>query len=543
MQFSLRKTLFLSLALALVAILTVQILIRYLVVLPKLEAQAHLIDKKDLERVKSSTDAAFTSLGDIVYDNAVWEEMTERMAAEDVEFLEYTYNDPPYYEQLNLNGIYFYNKEGGMIWGLGLDDQLEAVAVPGLEQPTQRLREAIQITAAELGDGAPRPIRKQGLLYLNDQPSMFVSVSISLPNRPETYQGTLTFFRFLDKRQLAELEAAVRHPIKAKRIEAEGDFRPEDVVEAKDVYSDQTPISRHNGELTILFRDIDNAPFVTLSFDAQPPVYDDALLNASLAAEISTAVVALLLFYIYLNRSTIRPIQHLSRVIKRVAATGNYRQTTRLEANNELGLLSRQLDNMLATIESQRQELASHNLKLQTLSDTDQLTGLANRRFLQSTTSRMENNPHCRQVPISLLMIDIDQFKQYNDQHGHSAGDRTLCAVAEILKGHTHLASDLLARYGGEEFLLLLPETDAEGALAVAENLLAAVREKAIPHQSSTVADHLTVSIGLATKSVNEPFRYAALFEQADGALYQAKEDGRDRVVMADELIPDRLAR
>lgn len=543
MQFSLRKTLFLSLALALVAILSVQILIRYLVVLPKLEAQAHLIDKKDLERVKSSTDAAFTSLGDIVYDNAVWEEMTDRMAVEDVEFLDYTYDDPGYYEQLNLNGIYFYNKKGDLVWGLGLDDDLEVIAVPGLEQPTQRLREAIQITADELGAGAPRPIRKQGLLYLNNEPAMFVSVSISLPNRPETYQGTLTFFRFLDKRQLAELEAAVRHPIKAQRIEAEGDFRPEDVVEAKDVYSDQTPISRHNGELTILFRDIDNAPFVTLSFKAQPPVYDDALLNASLAAEISTAVVALLLFYIYLNRSTIRPIQHLSRVIERVAATGNYRQTTRLEANNELGLLSRQLDNMLATIESQRQELASHNLKLQTLSDTDQLTGLANRRFLQSTTSQMENNPHCRQVPISLLMIDIDQFKQYNDQHGHSAGDRTLCTVAQILKGHTHLASDLLARYGGEEFLLLLPETDAEGALAVAENLLAAIREEAIPHQSSTVADHLTVSIGLATKPANESFRYSTLFEQADSALYQAKEDGRDQVVIADELIPDRLAR
>lgn len=541
MQISLRQTLLFSLALALIAILAVQTLIRYQVVLPKLAAQSQVIDKKDLERVKSSTDSVFVALSDMVFDNAVWEEMTERMAAADVEFLEYTYNDPDYFEHLNLNGIYFYDRDGNLVWGLGLDEAGETMAVPALERPAPEMREALLVSLREMEAGAFKPINKQGLTYLNQHPAMFASVSIALPNRPETYQGTLTFFRFLDERQLAELATSVRQPLAAKRLDG-GAPVPPGAVEAEAVYDKDTDILRHDGRLTLLYRDIHNAPFMALSFPAHPVVYDDALLSLSLLAELSTAVLALLLFYLYLDRSTIRPIQHLSRIVQRVTSTGDYRAATQLKANNELGVLSQRLDRMLATIASQQQELTTHNLKLQALSDTDQLTGLANRRYLQSTIYRMEASSHSAKTPISVLVIDIDNFKQYNDQYGHSAGDRTLSEVAEVLRGYTHEAKDLLARYGGEEFVLLLTDTDADGARAVADNLLAGVRTKAIPHCRSGVADCLTVSIGIATKPAGLQLDYLALFDLADDALYQAKQNGRNRAVVAATATQDLLA-
>ena len=129
-------------------------------------------------------------------------------------------------------------------------------------------------------------------------------------------------------------------------------------------------------------------------------------------------------------------------------------------------------------------------------------------------------------------MIDLDHFKPYNDSFGHLAGDQCLQAVGRALEGALGRAGDLVARYGGEEFVALLPDSDAEAGLAAAHQLRAAVQGLALPHPSSPTAPHVTVSLGVAAMIPTRAEEPGQLIEAADRALYVAKRQGRDRVVL-----------
>lgn len=127
-------------------------------------------------------------------------------------------------------------------------------------------------------------------------------------------------------------------------------------------------------------------------------------------------------------------------------------------------------------------------------------------------------------------MCDIDNFKGYNDNYGHTAGDKCLLLVAQTIKNSIRRPSDFCARYGGEEFVLILPETDMSGALKVAEKVLKNIRELKIVHESSSPLKVITMSIGTATASEKSLDSHEELVKQADTALYLAKKNGKNRV-------------
>lgn len=169
--------------------------------------------------------------------------------------------------------------------------------------------------------------------------------------------------------------------------------------------------------------------------------------------------------------------------------------------------------------------------ELEALSYKDGLTNVANRRMLDQVLEREWASAYRNQQPLSLIFADIDFFKEYNDHYGHIAGDDCLRRVAGALNAAAARPRDLLARFGGEEFVLLLPETDADAAMAVAERCLGAVLDEMIPHQHSRIGEYLTVSLGVGTIVPQEQDSAAEFFEKVDGLLYQAKQQGRNRVV------------
>jgi diguanylate cyclase (GGDEF)-like protein len=136
-------------------------------------------------------------------------------------------------------------------------------------------------------------------------------------------------------------------------------------------------------------------------------------------------------------------------------------------------------------------------------------------------------------APLSLIFLDIDFFKPYNDTYGHLAGDECLISVANSLKKTLHRPTDFLARYGGEEFVVILPETSEDGALKIAGDLRETVESMGMQHEASVVADHVTVSLGTATMIPSEGSALSDLIDAADKALYRAKEEGRNRVKSA----------
>jgi diguanylate cyclase (GGDEF)-like protein len=167
-------------------------------------------------------------------------------------------------------------------------------------------------------------------------------------------------------------------------------------------------------------------------------------------------------------------------------------------------------------------------LRSQTFSDG--LTGIANRRHFDVAMEREHRRARRNGVPLSLLMIDIDHFKAYNDHYGHQKGDQCLIQVAAALAAMLKRSSDLMARYGGEEFAMILPDTDSTQAALMAESIRARAQELALPHAHGGDAGVVTVSIGVATRRADAQLDIEALIGAADRALYQAKRSGRNRV-------------
>ncbi|MCZ8294065.1 MAG: GGDEF domain-containing protein [Hylemonella sp.] len=178
-------------------------------------------------------------------------------------------------------------------------------------------------------------------------------------------------------------------------------------------------------------------------------------------------------------------------------------------------------------------ELEAVNRQLAALSSTDALTGLANRRRFDEVWETEWQRAARMGLPLALALIDVDHFKAYNDHYGHQAGDACLRDVASLLAAEARRSGELVARYGGEEFVLVLPGVTADEARTVAERIRAAVEGRAMPHEHSPVAGFVTISIGVASARVQRAEQAEVLLKEADGALYLAKHQGRNRVMTA----------
>jgi diguanylate cyclase (GGDEF)-like protein len=211
---------------------------------------------------------------------------------------------------------------------------------------------------------------------------------------------------------------------------------------------------------------------------------------------------------------------YLTKPISPIVLTAKLRAMQRLaQAQKSLLLLTQRLDEA--------------NRKLQELVHVDGLTGVANRRAFDARLTEEWRRCQRLRAPLTILLIDIDHFKKFNDSMGHLAGDDVLKRAALAIAGALYRPGDLVARYGGEEFAVILPGSDVEGAITVAERIRQAVAGLKIPHPASTTAPHLTISVGGTTakpgltRCVSDATQ---LVDLADRALYRAKLGGRNQV-------------
>ncbi|HEB85857.1 MAG TPA: diguanylate cyclase [Gammaproteobacteria bacterium] len=192
-----------------------------------------------------------------------------------------------------------------------------------------------------------------------------------------------------------------------------------------------------------------------------------------------------------------------------------------------------ELHNMQKQLEEANAQLQLQNEELDRLSSQDGLTGIANRRHFDQVLEAEWRRADREQTMLSLIMTDIDFFKLFNDNYGHQGGDDCLKQVSAALQKTICRPGDLVARYGGEEFVLILPNTPVESAMIIAEKLCASVRELKIKHELSKVSDVVTFSMGVATMIPAPGMVSGLLISAADQALYEAKEEGRNRVCRA----------
>ncbi|VEP14212.1 Diguanylate cyclase with Chase2 sensor (fragment) [Hyella patelloides LEGE 07179] len=174
-----------------------------------------------------------------------------------------------------------------------------------------------------------------------------------------------------------------------------------------------------------------------------------------------------------------------------------------------------------------------YNQGQKNLAFTDGLTQIANRRFFDRYLEQQWGRSQKENKDISLILCDVDFFKLYNDTYGHQAGDECLKKVAQAIKESVR-SNDLPARYGGEEFVIVLPNTEPQAAISVANRIRLRLKKMEIPHISSQASSHVSISCGVSSIKTSNAVSYKELIENADRGLYQAKKQGRDRAVIAE---------
>ncbi|ACC82650.1 diguanylate cyclase domain-containing protein [Nostoc punctiforme] len=259
---------------------------------------------------------------------------------------------------------------------------------------------------------------------------------------------------------------------------------------------------------------------------------------------IIASVVTIIAFAI--GQVLTKPIIYLTNIVFQFTA-GHLDIRAKISSKDEIGQLAKSFNNMalqlqtsLETLEQRVQERTAElviakekaedaNHKLEQLVNLDGLTQVANRRCFDG---RLQEEWKClarEQRPLSLILLDVDKFKLYNDYYGHLGGDDCLITIAQTMQQVVHRPADLVARYGGEEFSVLLPNTDLLGAIKVAQSIQQAICDRAIPHTQSDIKDIVTLSLGITSVIPTCDIKPDTIIASADKALYSAKKKGRDR--------------
>lgn len=300
--------------------------------------------------------------------------------------------------------------------------------------------------------------------------------------------------------------------------------RPDNPV--KDLLPIEYTLNTTAGEPALVLTSYENIS--QLSHDIKKTTFTSIGLNLGLIFIVLAIAVSLL------HRFLFRPMDVLLRQIHYITE-GHFKHDLKISGLSEISKLAEEFNKM-------SQEIAFREQALNQRSKMDELTGIANRRMFNETLNQQYLAARRNGTPLSLLMIDIDYFKRYNDHYGHLQGDECLKIIAECIQEAVSRPTDLVARYGGEEFIIVLPDTDYDGMESVANRVLLRTRQLRHPHGTSEISDYLTLSIGGYCLQPDQNHSAEELLNEADKSLYLAKEQGRDRFVLRQaEMTADAL--
>ncbi|MDJ0659406.1 MAG: diguanylate cyclase [Crocosphaera sp.] len=265
-------------------------------------------------------------------------------------------------------------------------------------------------------------------------------------------------------------------------------------------------------------------------------------------SSIITSLIISTISAIYTGKIIAYPLEQLTRISEKVTQESNFQLKASVTTKDEVGKLATSMNQLIQWIdehiteleearktlekrvEQRTIELQQALKKLKALVNLDGLTQIFNRRYFDEVLYREWQRGRRENSQISLILCDVDYFKIYNETYGHLGGDSCLQKVAQEIRRQVKRPSDVVARYGGEEFVILLPNTNLNGALTLAEMIRNAIETMNILHENSLVSDHVTISMGVSCKIPEETEQYKELIQEADEALYQAKENGRNCV-------------
>jgi diguanylate cyclase (GGDEF)-like protein len=493
---------------------------------------------ENLKRVFYAIDREIVHLDRLCGDWAVWDDSYAFMEEQSEEFIDSNLNEETLKAD-SFNLLVFCRPDGTVVWSHAADYvNNRQISFQFLTTNTIPLSHSLLAVQAidEGGRG------NSGVLDTEFGPLLFATREILHSDGSGPGKGFLIMGRFLDQPTRDTLKEQTRIPFDIvypfpKEQDTCGTI---DSVGA--AHTDRLNyFELKNGQYIKTcagYNDASGTPLFGVQYLFPREITRKGITSMGYAAAlvIFSGAVILIILNVLLQYVVLKPVQRLTEHAARLEQEGDYTVRLNLNRSDEVGRLAHSFDTMVQTISERTAELQLANEQLILLSVQDGLTGIANRRMFDNYIVKEWRRAKREQTPLSVILLDVDFFKNYNDTYGHQQGDRCLVAVAGALQQHVRRPADLAARYGGEEFVMVLPNTHAEGAMLLAERVREAVQALKIEHSGSKASPFVSVSLGVATTvpAVDQEETSMDLFlEQADQGLYMAKDQGRNRAVRA----------
>lgn len=490
---------------------------------------------ENLRRIFYAIDREIVHLDRLCHDWAVWDDSYEFMEEQSPDFIASNLNAETLAAD-HLNLLLFCRSDGSIVWGSGTQNGRQ-LAFSFLQ--TQRLSLDHPLLALPTSNGLKSA---SGIMDTQFGPLLFSTQTILHSDGSGPSKGLLVMGRLLDQNTLETLKEQTRIPFEMRYPVLGEEALCGPIEQAITIKQDRLSFLEVNNGKFIKscagYPDINGKPVFGIQYLFPREITRKGITSMGYAAAlvIASGMIIVVILNLLLQQIILRPIQRLTDHALAIEQEKDFSRRIDMRRTDELGKLAHSLDTMVQTIDEQTSALQLANEQLIILTVQDGLTGIANRRMFDSYLNKEWRRAMREQAPLSLILLDVDYFKKYNDTYGHQQGDRCLIAVAATLQRHIRRPADLAARYGGEEFAIILPNTHEEGALTIAERVRQGIEALEIPHSASDVSASVSVSLGVVTTlpKVDKDMRSLDLFvETADRGLYQAKQQGRNRTVQA----------
>jgi len=536
MKLSLKYKLLGILTLGLMLAFLGQVLSHYLFEIPALRALEFKADNKDIERVRLTITDTQNSLALNASDYAIWDdsyEFIESSRGDSVyrQYIEANFEEASL-EALDLDGAVFVAAQGGIKYSF-YNERVAAL----LDSGSEFIPPKIPIGFSVNPDGSVEdPYIGSGIGQSNLGPVAFAASHIVTSEEPyPAPRGILIFWRLLDEHYFSLVGKNLQTDMRFVALpEATKDVFLSSVLERLKLQSVEQLPRDEQGNLYWTLRDSANKPLFLVEQSTEERGFSEDLLSSTVIVGFASSALILFILVLAFSHVVINRILNAKETMLEIIDTGDFTRRLASADKDEMDTMFSQFNELLEQIQQQNQELLEQNEDLSKLSEQDALTGIANRRFLDDVLERSWRQCARLKSSMSVLMIDVDYFKPYNDRYGHPAGDQVLKQIAQTLQKNLYRSTDYLARYGGEEFCVVLADTESETALAIAERLRSEIENLRIRSDVAKSEEVVTVSIGVAIFTPSAKMVEANMIKAADDALYEAKRRGRNRVFMKD---------
>ena len=504
-----------------------QILTRIFIELPEYKKLENINDKKDVDSFYASFKSLFFQIEVFSTDYSNWDDTVDFIQSRDMSYIESNFPEKQLISS-GLNGALYLDNLKNIIFSRAEESRTgKLINDPFIKEENRILLDKVFITDEQV-NAEGSSLSNTGLLIVDDKPLIFSITSITNSEAEPPSYGNLLVWKYLDKDISDYLKDTTQLDFKCRNLTEEEINNIED-LRKNDYKRDK------NNKISLIINDFFNNPVLQLEIQQKGHNFDNSVFSKNLIVGIITSLLAILYVFYFINSNFLKTTKIFLRHFKKVEETSDYSLKLELERNDELSVLADSINMLMQKTNQRKQLLINTNRELEFLSNTDGLTQIPNRRHLDLYLREKWEEALKEGFPVSLFICDVDFFKLFNDNYGHSSGDIVLKEVALSLKNNLHSSTDYVARYGGEEFAVILFNTDAENSCHVAENLINSIENLKIPHSLSKCSSYVTISIGIATIIPGSTDTINSFIESADKSLYKAKSSGRNRYMHSNE--------